>query len=501
MLDRGRRTMTRNRLRAAAEASWIGFAFVITVVGILVVVCSVLAPSPYVRDFCQDWTSGRDFLAGYPVYRSLAVSLPVHFGSSSSACLSYNPHPPAAVLLSLGFSLWDYRSAYLGWSLLAMCCLVAALCLVVGKTRPGLTGPQIAGLLVLTVTSSALRHDMVQGQWNLPLLLLITGAWVADRRKAVATSGALIGVAAAIKLFPGFLVLYHLGARRWRGALAAAFAFLACNTTSWLIFGGNAFADYVTHAGPSALAFRRAPLNASVLGFWSRLCEGATDRVPPLLPWSAVTTLLTAVSFLAIVASAVVAVWGAKRRRDRDLAFAACTIAMLLASPLAWDHYFLTLTPSLWIVWQSCGCNRQAKAAVLASGILLFTVDPAWLLSVGRSADHMGEAWAGPCGTLVAASIPFCVLLGMYVTILKRLQGSRALATFRAGEPKTISPRPSLATTFLTRPAEAENAPNSTVLVPFVVPTLGGFDDPDACKNRLKAALQTGRHAEVRQSY
>jgi asparagine N-glycosylation enzyme membrane subunit Stt3 len=177
-----------------------------------------------------------------------------------------------------------------------------------------------------------------------------------------------------------------------------------------------------------------------------------------------VTTLLTALSLLAIVASAVLAVRGAKRRRDRDLAFAACTIAMLLVSPLAWDHYFLTLIPSLWIAWQSCGCNRQAKAAVLAAIILLFTVDPAWLLQVGRSAYHAGEAWAGPCGTLVAASIPFCVLLGMYVIILKRLQGSRAVATFRAGKPKTISSRPGLATTFLARPAEAESAPQQPMI-------------------------------------
>ena len=433
MIDRDRRTTKRRRFRVAVEASWIGLALVTTAAGFVFVIASVLIPAPYVRDFGQEWTSGRDFLAGYPVYRSLAESLPFHFGSSSSAYLSYNPHPPTSVLLSLGFSLLEYRAAYLAWSLVTMTCLVATLCLLVAKTRPRLTAGQVAGLLVLTATSSALRHEMVQGQWNLPLLLLIALAWVADRRKAVAASGALIGVAAAIKLFPAFLVLYHLGARRWRGVFAAAVAFLACNTASWLVLGGNTYADYVTHAGPAALGFRRSALNASVLGFWSRLCEGVADRVAPHLPWSPVTTLLTAVSILAIVATAIRAVSGAERPRDRDLAFAACTIGMLLAAPLAWNHYSLTLIPALVIVWQSCGHNRQAKAATLAAILLLLTIDPVWLQRLGRPESYGDAAWTWPHGMRIATSIPCCTLLGMYVAILKRLQWSRRRATLQVG--------------------------------------------------------------------
>src|SRR5690242_6030206 len=82
-------------------------------------------------------------------------------------------------------------------------------------------------LLVLAGLFTPLREQLHQGQWNLVLLLLFTEAWICQRRDRPVLAGCLVGLAAVLKLFPGFLLLFFLLRRQWRAAAAAVVSALA----------------------------------------------------------------------------------------------------------------------------------------------------------------------------------------------------------------------------------------------------------------------------------
>src|SRR5262249_49806423 len=86
-------------------------------------------------------------------------------------------------------------------------------------------GPVHGFWLIVTLMllfSFPLREQMYNGQLNPVLLLSITGAWIAARRERDGLAGVLLGVAAAMKLFPIFLFIAPALRRRWSTLVAGA---------------------------------------------------------------------------------------------------------------------------------------------------------------------------------------------------------------------------------------------------------------------------------------
>jgi hypothetical protein len=54
-----------------------------------------------------------------------------------------------------------------------------------------------------------------------------------------------------------------------------------------------------------------------------------------------------------VVAAVVVVVRRAQSRYERDHAFATCITAMLLVTPIVWDHYLLLLLLPVALLWAS----------------------------------------------------------------------------------------------------------------------------------------------------
>ena len=404
-------------------------------------------------DFAQEWTSARNYLTGLPVYLDFGQSLELHIGGTANPTFSYNAHPPAAVLLGLPFGMLDYSFAYLSWNILSLICLVLSLWMIAECRRDESWGMDLLGLLVLVFFGNALAHQLVQGQLNLIILLLIAAAWAADRKDAVVASGALIGLAAALKLFPAFLVLYHLARRQWRAVVSAALAFLAVNAATWFLFTGRAYADYFLRAAPELSKFRDALPNASLLGFWAKLFDGSLGEVAPIWHYPPLAEVLAAVSILAVTATTL---WALKYVRlssltqppadvrlssltqpngqagkpdvqdtDRDLSFALCCAGMLLASPITWDHYFLLLIPSFWFAWQAYQGRPGGKTLIALFAVLLLWTSPysLWDRFLLQSGGPNGRAHpVSPTGVLTLVSFQFYALLGFYLLIFAELR-------------------------------------------------------------------------------
>src|SRR5205085_11695577 len=81
-------------------------------------------------------------------------------------------------------------------------------------------------LTALLVTCFPLLDQLFHGQLNLVLLLLIVGAWTLERSGRPGWAGVLLGVATALKVFPGLLVLYYALRGQRRAVLTAAIPFV-----------------------------------------------------------------------------------------------------------------------------------------------------------------------------------------------------------------------------------------------------------------------------------
>ncbi|MGC8643574.1 MAG: glycosyltransferase family 87 protein, partial [Isosphaeraceae bacterium] len=199
-----------------------------------------------VPGFFQDYASARNFFAGTPIYTKHDATLPLYLGSGARRMATpvvVNAHPPPSVLLVLPLARLQFDNALFVWNLVSLVTLVVSLRLVQRGLRIPLSVWSLAPLTSLVVTCAPLLEQIRQGQQSLALLLLLTGAWSADRSGRDRLAGCMIGAATAIKLFPGFLLLYYAWRRRWR-VVAAGFIVLAalCFATV-AILGAESFRD------------------------------------------------------------------------------------------------------------------------------------------------------------------------------------------------------------------------------------------------------------------
>ena len=388
-------------------------------------------PKPgFVGDFTQDWLSARDALAGRSAYGSLPDALRRHFGAEPPEdFLPWNAHPPGSVLLALPFATLEHHDAFFAWNLVTFPLFVVAVWIVVAELGPwrGACAAGVAAIVsVLGVTCYPLHQQVVLGQFNALLAFLLTVAWVADRRDKWALAGVAVGVAAAVKLFPAFLFVYLLAARRWRAAGVAALTLFVVSGIAVAVFGVEAYRVYAREVVPAVSAkYATQWNNISLSAFWLRLFDPtAESRVVALTASPLLGKVFAAGSRLLVVVLVAFAAWRARSVAARDRAFALAAIAMVLVSPIAWPHYLVMLVVPVGLAVAELGRTRWRWAlfACLALMWLPDTFAPA--LALGREyAEQMSihrHDPLTPARNLLVASVPHYALVALFVLVAGR---------------------------------------------------------------------------------
>jgi hypothetical protein len=283
--------------------------------------------------------------------------------------------------------------------------LVLALALMLFQpTRASLSNKQVDALLLLMLTLSLLAFVRHQ-----------------DRR-----AGLWLALAASVKPFLGFLILFFLWKRAYRTAaitvaLAGALFFLPT-----LHFGPGVLADFVSVAAYwSSPSFAVSPFNQSVYGLALRLFTVNAYTVPivdaPALPL--VIRGIVTVGTLCLLARLI----SRSRRRpglEIGLEYGLAIVGMLLVAPLAQDIYYIHLIVPLvamlavlktsW-VWQ----KRTMTLAVVAAGATLYLTLPTLrAVSMAHYAFHQAQVsglqalqtGAHVCGLLAVAAATLAVV-------------------------------------------------------------------------------------------
>lgn len=238
------------------------------------------------------------------------------------------------------------------------------------------------------------RETITFGQLNMLLIGLILAdlLFAVPRRSRWAGFG--IGLATAIKLYPGIFILYLLITRRWRAAVTAS-ATAAGATLLAAAIAPDASWDFWTDALWATERVGRTDYtgNQSLLGLLSRLV--APDR-PSRLLWLALA-----------VAAGVFGMWRAARASDPVAALTVTGLVGALVSPITWPHHLYWLIPAV-VVLVDRG-RRWLWLALLAYavsvlGVISFTHWGAAPVPTERLPEFLGRnAEVLLCLLLVAA--------------------------------------------------------------------------------------------------
>ncbi len=372
-------------------------------------------------DFYQEWASARNFLSGLPIYEPQRISCSRYLGFTPQAkdqfFIEINAHPPTAVLLGLPFAGLSYPDAVLAWNLVSLLLLAASLWLLARQLGCSMSGWALLPILTLALLCWPLRQHVQQGQLSLLLLFLMIAGWSAERSGQEGRAGIWLGLAAALKIFPGFLFLYFLFRRQWRVLTFGTVTVLMTATATSLAFGPQIYRVYLHDVPPLVGEWRSAWNNASLPGLWSKLFDpgSKSNGVVPLLHDPMLARWLVIGSIAGVVAVLARLTQAAETRRECDRAFGAAVIGMLLLAPVTWEHSFvLLLLPLavLWAEWPASRARRTVEFLAIVLGVSPTLYYVVFHLGRNQSAERI---FSSPGQALLVLSLQCYAMVGLFV--------------------------------------------------------------------------------------
>lgn len=337
--------------------------------------------------------AARDLLAGKDIYQT------------QSPLQLWFIYPPIAAILMIPLVV----GPYVMWQVIWTGGLVAAQTLVLRRAGAP-RGWRLAVLsIVVLVAMEPIRTTLGYGQVNTFLMMLVIADLLPDRpgeRRRI-PQGALIGLAASIKLTPLLFVVLLLLLGRIRSVVTAGVTFVVLTVIGAVVmwqgtltfFTGLLGGDTKT-SGPQYVG------NQSMSGVTTRLLGETTPGTLVGLAIGAILALLTAV---------VAVHWW--RREEKVFAVTLVGLGTCLASPLSWTHHWVWVLPLAVVAFTPSALPRWS---IWASRLLVAWVSVQLPLSVlpyqrgAADAYTVGQQVIANLGPVLTAVI----VVGLAVTIV-----------------------------------------------------------------------------------
>jgi alpha-1,2-mannosyltransferase len=313
------------------------------------------------------WLHGGSLYGALP-RTSAGIGLPFSYPPAAAVLLSPLAVVPMAVA---GFAL-TLASIALTWVVLRV------------FTRSLASRLSVWWLLPATLVLEPVRATLSFGQVNIALMALVAVDCLHPEPRW--PRGALVGLAAAVKLTPMAFIAFFLIRGDRRAARTAALSFAAV-TGAGLIVDWHDSVRYWTGvvfstSRPGSPAFVS---NQSISGVLAR-----SGLDPHTQGGSAAWLALSA----AVVVIAVVGMRRAIAGGEPAWALSVNALAALLISPISWTHHWVWAAPALMCLAVT-GRRHSWRGGVAAScaGLVLFEVSPMWLLPNAGTNGEFGWTW------------------------------------------------------------------------------------------------------------
>jgi hypothetical protein len=402
-------------------------------------------PLVYQKDVVQDWLMARAILDGTNPYIA-EHDIAMRYLPSLEPYMKQHAatHPPAAAVLTIPLGLLSLEAASLAWLGVELCLLVASVVILFKALRPARLDWRLVVLATVTLLAWApTLYELLNGQWNLALLALTTGAIAAYRRDRPMLAGVLLGLAISLKLIPAMLVLYFIARGSWKVVGLTVVTSVVSTLSSVAVLGLDAGRSFVTLGLSGASGWRASEGNYSIFGAVSHLFEGS-DQTPPLLLHQPGLEWPIAIAAVLLV---LVLAWRQWRRGPIDIGLALGCVLMVMASPVAWQYYLLLLCWPLLVIgrrldklsWPK-SLRKHALLALLLLSVpapLVLAIVAAVFVQHGTTGVGVSVATIDRATLSPLANIPLFVLAAgplVLFALLLRLDGAamRAASAPRA---------------------------------------------------------------------
>jgi alpha-1,2-mannosyltransferase len=239
-------------------------------------------------------------------------------------------------------------------------------------------------LLPAALELEPVRATVSFGQVNIALMALVAVDCLHPGPRW--PRGALVGLAAAVKLTPMAFILFFLIRNDRRAASTAAVSFAAVTSAGFILDWHDSVRYWTSvvfsTSRPGSPAFVS---NQAISGVLARSGLDPHGQVA-----SAAWLALSA----AVVVVAVTGMRRALAGGEPACALSVNALAALLISPISWSHHWVWAAPALMCLAVT-GRRHSWRGGVAAAwaGLVLFEVSPMWLLPHSGTAGELGWAW------------------------------------------------------------------------------------------------------------
>lgn len=373
-------------------------------------------------DFLNYWARWTHRGRGDPHLRGLVVSaaaitLLAEQRFFSEVIFVGTLYAPPAVLLFMPLGFFEYREAFIVWSVVQAVLLAAVAVLMKREFfRDGLLSQGVTPWLViicLVALFAPVQVNLYAGQVNFFMVVLFILLW---RSRNTVLAGVWIGLGMCIKPYFGIFGLWLLLTRRFGTMVMVAATVVLAFAGAALVFGVDDVRTYLVDNpmanAPAHLFTQKVNLSALAV---LRRATGA-------LQWSGSPVMYGPYLAFALVVTAMTA-WSVWRCVDDRWALITCTALGLMLAPQSLWHYSSVYLPALAFILVYTGFGWLSIVAV----VVLF----------GLATVEAATFWLNLSVWLIAASQPWWSQDLAGTAILSRLRP--LMVAFSRRVRKTVS--------------------------------------------------------------
>ena len=314
----------------------------------------------------------------------------------------YFTYPPFTALLLRPFAAVGTGTAaavFTVGTLLAVVVTTVWLVTPIARRR-GLPRWWLAGLVVpLVVLIEPTRETIFLGQINMLLVVLILADLLFAVPRRSRWAGVGIGLATAIKLFPGIFIVYLLVTRRWRAALVSCLAAAAATLLAAAVAPAESWRFWFTELWSTERVGRSDYTgNQSLQGLLARL---AAPAEPDRLVW-----------LVLVAVAAGYGLWRAARAVRAGDELAGLTLTGLVAAliaPITWPHHVYWFVPALIVLLDAALPDR-----------------PPFGVAPDPAAARSGVRAAGPAALAALAALAAVIFAALVVGVVSLIDWGHA---------------------------------------------------------------------------
>jgi alpha-1,2-mannosyltransferase len=324
------------------------------------------------------WLSGGDLYGRLPANRE-GVRLPFTYP------------PIAAVLLSpLSLVPMEVAGPVLALGTIALTAVVLRVFLSCLAAPPGGSRWALAWLLPPALFLEPVRNTLSYGQVNVVLMALVTLDCLLEAPRW--PRGALVGLAAAVKLTPAAFVLFFLLRRDQRAAAGAALAFATATGAGFLL----AWHDSVRYW--TSIVFQTGRIGGIAYA-GNQSLQGVLARagLDPRTPAGAAAWLVLSI---AVLVAACRGMRHALAASETTWALSLNAFAALLVSPISWSHHWVWSMPAV-LTLAVIGRRHHLRLLFVTavSGLLVFAASPQWWFPSAAGRELRWSFWQQATGS------------------------------------------------------------------------------------------------------